>query len=204
MERVSSRRVVAYCTVAGATLGFVALHPYTMLVYGYHEGHSGAAMPTGDGMFMAALHAFAPDMLHMGLPFALLGAVAGLFFGFWLVARRQQEESEKRACAVDTLKQLMVTLSHYLLNASTVIGGYAVHSLKAEKDDGIKAHLNVIKEEADCIEAVVKSLQSLDFVVTEHYTKDSETMIIDIQKQLDERLKASVGRAGARSGQKAA
>jgi hypothetical protein len=28
-----------------------------------------------------------PNMLPMGIPFALLGAVAGLFFGFWLEAR---------------------------------------------------------------------------------------------------------------------
>jgi hypothetical protein len=36
---------------------------------------------------------------------------------------------------------------------------------------------------------VIKSLQSLEAVATERYIKNSETMMIDIRKELQERLK---------------
>jgi hypothetical protein len=66
----------------------------------------------------------------MGIPFALFGAVAGLFFGFWLEARRQRFEMEKRLLAVETLRQLMMTFAHYLLNAAQIVGGFATRDIK--------------------------------------------------------------------------
>jgi signal transduction histidine kinase len=205
METAGTKKVVLFSTLTGAAAGYLLLHPYTMLVYGLYGRHDGMAVPSDAwGIIREAVHSFRPEMLHMGLPFALIGAVAGLFFGFWLVARRRKEEAEIRASAVDTLHELMVTLSHYLLNASTVIGGYAAHVLKTEDDEEKRRHILVIREEAEYIEAVVKSLQSLESVVTENYTRDSETMIIDIQHQLDKRIKESVGKRAAVAGRKAA
>jgi len=46
-----------------------------------------------------------------------------------------------------------------------------------------------MKKEAVRIEAVVKSLQSLKTVTSEHYIGSSETLMIDIRKELEERLK---------------
>jgi hypothetical protein len=40
------------------------------------------------------------------------------------------------------------------------------------------------------IEAVVKALQSIESVTTERYTKSSETLMIDIRKELQERIEA--------------
>lgn len=188
-------RRVTLSALGGAALGFFALHPYTMLVYGLYMRHeAGEAGTDVSGMTHGMFHL---DAMLMGVPFAALGAAAGLFFGFWLDARRRQEEMERRACAVDTLKQLMVTLSHYLLNASTVIGGYASHALKKEADGDIRRHLGVIRDEAGHIEDVVKSLQAIETVVSEHYTANGESMMIDIQRQLEERIKGSAGKGGA-------
>ncbi len=125
----------------------------------------------------------------MGVPFGILGAAAGLFFGYWREAERVKDELEKRECAIDAVKQLTITLSHYLLNASTVIGGYASHISRDERDPGHKEHLESIKEESEKIEAVVKSLQSLKAILAKNSGPDYETMMIDIKKQVEDYLK---------------
>lgn len=175
----------------GAVLGYLVLHPYTMLVYGLH-GHHGAAP---DGMDLRRLledvtESFRLDMAPMGLPFALLGALAGLLLGFWLEARSRRFEMEKRLLAVDTLRQLMVTLAHHLLNAVQGIGGFADLALRKEQDEDKRRPLEIIKQESIRIEAVVKALQSLESVTTERYTKSSEILMIDIRKELQERMEA--------------
>jgi len=130
--------------------------------------------------------AFRLDMAPMGLPFALLGALVGLLLGFWLEARSRRFEMEKRLLAVDTLRQLMVTLAHHLLNAVQGIGGFAALALRKEQDEDKKRPLEIIKKESIRIEAVVKALQSLESITTERYTKSSETLMIDIRKELED------------------
>jgi len=175
----------------GAILGYLVLHPYTMLVYGLY-GHHGAAP---EGMDPRRLledvpAAFRLDMAPMGLPFALLGALVGLLLGFWLEARARRFEMEKRLLAVNTLRQLMVTLAHHLLNAVQGIGGFADLALRKEQDEDKRRPLEIIKRESIRIEAVVKALQSLESVTTERYTKSSESLMIDIRKELQERMEA--------------
>jgi len=134
--------------------------------------------------------AFRLDMVPMGLPFALLGALVGLLLGFFLEARSRRFEMEKRLLAVETLRQLMVTLAHHLLNAVQGIGGFASLAIRKEKDEDKRRPLEIIKREAIRIEATVKALQSLESVSTERYTKSSETLMIDIRKELQERIEA--------------
>jgi signal transduction histidine kinase len=183
-------RIVLLC-LAGGFAGYILLHPYTMLVYGLY-GHHGAA---SGGINLRRLledvsAAFRLDMAPMGLPFALLGALAGSLLGFWLEARSRRFETEKRLLAVETLRQLMLTLAHHLLNAVQGIGGFAALALRKEKDEDKKRPLEIIKQESIRIEAVVKALQSLESVTTERYTKSSETLMIDIRKELQESLEA--------------
>ena len=130
------------------------------------------------------------NMVPMGLPFALLGALVGLLLGFFLEARSRRFEMEKRLLAVETLRQLMVTLAHHLLNAVQGIGGFASLAIRKEKDEDKRRPLEIIKREAIRIEATVKALQSLESVSTERYTKSSETLMIDIRKELQERIEA--------------
>jgi len=175
----------------GAFLGYLVLHPYTMVVYGLYGPHGA----TGEGMDFRRLldevpAAFRLDMVPMGLPFALLGALVGLLLGFFLEARSRRFEMEKRLLAVETLRQLMVTLAHHLLNAVQGIGGFASLAIRKEKDEEKRKPLEIIKREAIRIEAVVKALQSLESVSTERYAKSSETLMIDIRKELQERLEA--------------
>ena len=191
MKTLTPRMRIVLLSLAGGSVGYILLHPYTMLVYGLY-GHHGAGP---EGMDIRRLvedvpAAFMLDMAPMGLPFALLGALAGLLLGFWLEARSRRFEMEKRLLAVETLRQLMVTLAHHLLNAVQGIGGFAALALRKEKDEDKRRPLEIIKQESIKIEAVVKALQSLESVTTERYTKSSETLMIDIRKELRERMEA--------------
>lgn len=197
MDQTAARIRVIVSTLAGSAVGFLVFHPYTMLVYGaYNRPHvhlpatwyGHAAMHLSD-----ALGTFQPGMLHMGIPYLVMGGVTGALYGLWLNARIRWEQAQIRACAIDTIKQLMVTLSHYLLNSVTVIGGYAERAGRKTDDEALKGQLAIIKKEAAGIESVVKSLQSVQAVVSERYTKDSETRILDITKELKKRIEQESG-----------
>lgn len=180
---------IVLLSLVGAVVGYLVLHPYTMLIYGL-TGHLGAAKgwPGAGHLFRDVLYSFHPSMLTMGIPFALLGAVAGLFLGFWVDARRQRFELEKRLLAQETLRNLTMTLAHYLLNAAQVVGGFATRDIKREQDERIKRHLEMMRNEATRIEAVVKSLQSLESFKSDRFLKDGDAAMIDIQEELRKRL----------------
>jgi hypothetical protein len=191
MKTLTPRVRIVLLSLAGGSVGYLLLHPYTMLVYGLY-GHHGAGL---EGMELRRLleevpAAFRLDMVPMGLPFALIGALIGLLMGFWLEARSRRFEMEKRLLAVDTLRQLMITLAHHLLNAVQGIGGFAAMALRKEQDEDKRRPLEIIKKESIRIEAVVKALQSLESVTTERYTKSSETLMIDIRKEQQEKIEA--------------
>ncbi len=195
MDSSVSKGRVLVSTIVGAALGYLFLHPYTVLVYGlYGRGSPDLDVLDFGSMMREALSAFDMHHLHMGLPFALLGAAAGLFFGAWMDMRRQKERSELRACAVDTMKTLMVTLSHYLLNAAAIIGGFAWRIQKEDADEETVKHAVVIRKEAQQIEAIVKSLESLREIVSESYAKDSEARIIDLTAEIKLRMEEQAGR----------
>lgn len=190
MKPMTGNRRIALMAVLGALFGYLFLHPYTMVVYELHGAHGEEGGLQGAvRLFSNAAASFSPNMLPMGIPFALLGGVAGLFFGFWLNARARRFEEEKRLLAAETARQLTVTLSHHLLNAVQGIGGFAASVIRKEQDDDLKRRVELIRGEARKIEAVVKTLQSLETVATERYIGSSETMMIDIRNELRDALK---------------
>jgi len=83
MEPLSKPGRILLASLLGGALGFLALHPYTMLVYGLYK-EPGDLIRAGYGrVFHELASSFRPGMLSMGFPFAFPGAVAGLFFGIW-------------------------------------------------------------------------------------------------------------------------
>ena len=189
MKSWSGNSRIAVLSLLGGVAGYLVLHPYTMLVYGLYAHRDAAKGQTGHvHPFQEVLSSFDPAMLPMGIPFALLGAVSGLFLGFWVEARRHRFEMEKRLLAVETLRQLMTTLAHYLLNAAQVVGGFAARDIKKEQDEIIRRHLEAMRNEAMRIEGVVKSLLSLESVKSHRFLKDGETAMIDIQTELQGKL----------------
>lgn len=73
----------------GALLGYGLLHPFAMYIYDVFKEQ---------GL-----------MLMMGLPFALIGAVAGLLLGLWLVNRRKRNEAEQ---LVERLQKQLIDYGH--------------------------------------------------------------------------------------------
>lgn len=193
MKALYGHRTAFLSTAGGAALGYFLLHPYTMFVYGLHGRHAARQTVNLSHLLRDASSAFDASMLPMGIPFAILGGISGLLFGLWLEMKRRRFDIEKRLLAVETLRQLMVTLAHHLLNAVQGIGGFASRAIRKEQDEEIRRHLEIIRKEGKRIEAVVKSLQALESVVWIRYIGGSETVMIDIGKELEERLKEADG-----------
>ncbi len=187
----SHRRTLLLSVLCGAVGGYFLLHPYVMIVYRYYETSSPQRSIAAGGVMMGTLSGVChPDMLPMGIPFALLGGVAGAFFGLWLNGKNRKVEAEKKLALVEGVRQLMITLAHHLLNAAAGIGGLADLFILKEQDERKKRQLEIMKKEAVRIEAVVKSLQSLKTVTSERYIESSETLMIDIRKELQEKIEA--------------
>ena len=103
--------------------------------------------------------------------------------------RMVELENENKRVAVETLHQLMVTLSHYLLNADTIIGGMVRRCERLDSQEAVHSSLQVIEEQARKIEIVITALNRLSRVKTAPYTAESDTLMIDVAKEIDEALR---------------
>jgi len=103
--------------------------------------------------------------------------------------RMVELENENKRVAVETLHQLMVTLSHYLLNSDTIIGGMVRRCERLDSKEEIHSSLHVIEDQARKIEIVIKALNQLSRVKTAPYTAESDTLMIDVAKEIDEALR---------------
>jgi signal transduction histidine kinase len=100
-------------------------------------------------------------------------------------------ENERKTIALTTLRQLMVTLSHYLLNANTVIGGMARRSERAETDADRKAALDTIRKQAAKTEGIIEALKKVSEIRTTEYTRESQTLMMDLTKEIEETVSAA-------------
>ncbi|MBI4826137.1 MAG: hypothetical protein HY807_06910 [Nitrospirae bacterium] len=181
-------------TSIGIVAGYLMFHPYTMLVdfiMNTHPGKTGSL--SGQSIFNLILTTLKPVMFPMAVSFAFFGGITGLLIG--IIADRKKRlyalelENEKKKTALDTLHRLMVTLSHYLLNANTVIGGMARRSRRNEAD--LQASLDIIEEEAKKIDAVIRSLKEITEIRTADYTTTGKDLMIDIAKNIEDHLRKS-------------
>ncbi|MGD0232368.1 MAG: PAS domain S-box protein [Syntrophorhabdales bacterium] len=97
-------------------------------------------------------------------------------------------ENENKRVALETLHQLMVTLSHYLLNANMIAGGMVRRCLRVESKTEIVHSLRVIEEQVKRIETVITVLKKVTDVKTASYTSEGSTLMIDVAKEIDEAL----------------
>jgi hypothetical protein len=98
-------------------------------------------------------------------------------------------ENENKRVALETLHQLMITLSHHLLNANTIVGGMVRRCQRTESRTEIAQSLLVIEEQAKKIEIVITALKKVTDVKTALYTGEGNTLMIDVTKEIDEALK---------------
>ncbi len=170
----------------GALVGYVVFHPYTMLVYSL-TGALHGGMHLRDIFFP-----FNRTMLLMSAAYAILGGSMGLLIAVIINKQKQLYtvtfENEKRKVAIETLQQLMITLSHYLLNANMVIGGMVRRCKRSKSNEDILRSLEVIAEQAKKIDAVMSALKRITEIKTAKYTAEGHALMIDISKEIEELL----------------
>jgi signal transduction histidine kinase len=181
---------IVWFILAGALVGILLVHPVAMIAYtmGHHA--------PGPVNFAYALNllrqAFGPGLVHMGLFFAVLGGAAGLATGFWYVEKKrllaETLECQRDVAALETLKELMITLAHYIRNANVVIGGFSARLLKQCPDPELQEELRLIQEAAEEIDAVIAALQNITKISTVEYTASSHELMIDLKKDLEASL----------------
>jgi PAS domain S-box-containing protein len=97
-------------------------------------------------------------------------------------------ENERKTIALTTLHQLMVTLSHYLLNANTVIGGMVRRSERVQSEADRKAALDTIMKQTGKTERIIAALKKVSEIRTTEYTRESQTLMMDLTKEIEETL----------------
>ena len=183
-------------TFAGAATGYVAAHPYTMFIYTLMHPHQSETLLSQwrwRALFDAAIATFQPAMLPMALSFIVTGGCVGLLAGVAAERKRKMDamarEGERKKVALETLHELMVTLSHYLLNANTIIGGMVRHCKRIESSRETLDSLAVIQSQASKIDAVIGALQKVTDLETTRYTAQGETFMLDVAKEIEEELR---------------
>ena len=175
-------------TLAGMVIGYFVVHPLAMWAYtlGPQHGRLRRDLAFWGREFLLA---YSPGMIHMGVAFALMGAVAGFSLGAWHLQKErlaaEELESQRRLIALETLRELMVTLAHYIRNANVVIGGFSANLLKHTQDPEFQGRLQIIQQASREIEAVITSLQNLTEISTVKYTTEGQARMINLKKDLE-------------------
>jgi hypothetical protein len=181
-------------TLLGMIGGFVLLHPYTMMVYALLHVLKGAAGVHTDwgGITVRGLIAFKPAMFPMVSAFVIFGGLTGLLVALVFEKKRKmlllEVENEKHKIAIQTLREVTVTLAHHLLNANTIIGGKVRHCRKLTSDQEILKVLADIEDQGRKIDATIGSLREVTEVKTMDYTMSGEVKMINIDDEIRERL----------------
>ncbi len=187
---VSFVRLLGF-TLAGMILGIILMHPFAMVAYTLGPQHPHGALDIWL-WGRQAWSAFRGGMLAMAAAFAFMGGVAGLTFGSWFLQRQRlaaaQLESQRRLAALETLKELMVTLAHHIRNANLVIGGFSARLLRRGAAAELQEQLRLVQDASRRIEAVVAALESLKEISTTHYTRAGRELMIDLQQGLEAHL----------------
>lgn len=191
---LKGKMAFVWFTLGGMAVGYLLVHPFAMLAYiiGPQHPHS----PWDLTLWGRQLHlSFSRDMLAMGLAFAFMGGAAGFILGAWHLQKERlaaaRLESQKRQAALETLRELMVTLAHHIRNANLVIGGYSARLQKGLPDPHWSRPLEMIHQASHEIDAVIKSLENLAEVSAVPYIDGSQARMIDLKQELETRLAAS-------------
>lgn len=181
VEEMFARQPAGLGTAAGAVFGFIVLHPYAMLAEHFTHVTAGT------------VSVFAPEMIPMTLAFILFGGAIGGLAGNSRRKARQLEqvniERERRKAAVDILRQLMVTLSHYITNSTTAIGGFARRGLQNNgTQEIIEGYLRIIAAESERIRVVINTLNSV--LSADPYGPDAEeaALMLRLQQEINRNL----------------
>ena len=179
--------------VLGMIAGFLVLYPYTIVVYSVMHMHQLTNLHLHIAELKKQLgNMLTPTMLPMSLSFILFGGFVGMLVG-WLMERKKallqiQYEHEKQKVALDTVKQLMVTLSHHLLNSNMIIGGKVRRLSKYSQNNELLKDLEVIEQQGRRIDSVVRALRDATELKIADYSSGGVVKMIDIEREIEDRL----------------
>lgn len=181
-------------TLAGMGAGFFIIQPLNVLLYNLAPE---TQLAFHDLSFWKRLVEMSTDStsLFMGAVFAVFGGITGLGFGMWLHQRdrlmAEQLESARRLTALETLKELMVTLAHYVRNANLIIGGFSKNLAHHVSDAKQKEQAQFIHQASKEIDSVINSLQNLTEISVTQYVASGTTQMIDLKQELEKYLEAA-------------
>lgn len=188
---LSYRRRLLGPILLGMFLGFFVIQPLNVLVYNLAPQ---VRVEFHNISFWKRLLEMSTNStsIFMGLAYAFLGGMAGLGFGMWLYQKdclqAEQVESARRLAAFDTLKELMVTLAHYIRNANMVIGGFSSNLAHHLTDAQQKEHAELIRQASHKIDSVINSLENLTKISVMRYTPSGTAQMIDLKQELEKNL----------------
>jgi signal transduction histidine kinase len=182
---------IVWFTLAGVAVGILLVHPVAMLAYTLE--HHPSSVPLSLPFLLHQMgRAFGPYLIRIGLVFAFLGGVSGWIVGSWFLEKKRLEteriEHLRSITALETLKELMVTLAHYIRNANMVVGGFSARLIKCIPEPELQEELRLIQQASQEIDVVIASLQELTEISTIKYTDSSHERMIDLKKDLEARL----------------
>jgi signal transduction histidine kinase len=181
--------------LVGMLVGFFVIQPLNVLVYNLAPK---IQLEFQTISFWKRLLDMSTDSvsIFMGLFFAFFGGVTGLCFGMWLYQKDRVQaeriESARRLAALETLKDLMVTLAHYIRNANMVIGGFSGNLVHHLAEDQQKEQAQLIHQASKKIDTVIDSLENLTEISVTQYTTSGTAQMIDLQKELDGKVAAAM------------
>jgi signal transduction histidine kinase len=181
--------------LVGMLVGFFVIQPLNVLVYNLAPK---IQLEFQTISFWKRLLDMSTDSvsIFMGLFFAFFGGVTGLCFGMWLYQKDRVQaeriESARRLAALETLKDLMVTLAHYIRNANMVIGGFSGNLVHHLAEDQQKEQAQLIHQASKKIDSVIDSLENLTEISVTQYTTSGTAQMIDLQKELDGKVAAAM------------
>jgi len=178
--------------IAGACLGFLILRPYTVLIYSIFRFIETGNVELYGRIIIEGPRALRFFMLSTSVSFVLLGGTIGLIFGKWYDRKKRhisaRIEREKKEAVLETLRELNVTLSHYIINSSSVIRGFAQRGDQKADNETVKEYFSIIGKEADKTITVMKGLQTLKEIESIKYIDSGIEMMIDLKKRIEEQL----------------
>lgn len=95
---------------------------------------------------------------------------------------------ERQMAAYNTLKQLAVTVAHYIRNANSVIAAQAQLLSRPAAQEVPQKSVLLIRQQSEKIESIVDALLTLSDIKLQKYVGCEDEAIFDLRFKLEEKL----------------
>lgn len=182
------------CFVLGLVAGLVFVHPYTMMIlFLTIPSVSGEYTLEVKGIVSFFQMIFSPEMFPMSSAFILFSGFTGFLIGMVLEREKRlvvmKYKNEKRLVVLQAVRQLIMVISHYFLNAALIIGTRAGQLKTDIKESQRENIVNEIKEQAKQIETLLTFMRKTEFAQMLDGSSADYKKILDISTELEKQLR---------------